>query len=66
MTDQMSEDPLHQAERHVIEGERRVTAQIERIARMKADGDSERAIAAGQTLLAAFQAGSNETPGWYA
>jgi hypothetical protein len=38
----MAEDPLAQAQRHVIEGEQRVAGQIDLIARMKADGDSER------------------------
>jgi hypothetical protein len=41
----VAEGPLAQAERHVREGEQRVTEQSKRIARMKADGDSERAIA---------------------
>ena len=35
----MTEDPLALAQRHVLEGERRVAEQIDRIERMKADGD---------------------------
>jgi hypothetical protein len=51
----VAEDPLAQAERHVLEGEERVAKQIELVARMKADGDSERLIVAGETLLATLQ-----------
>jgi len=51
----MTEDPLAQAERHVREGEQRIAKQIDRIARMKADGDSERAIAAGEGVLVTLQ-----------
>jgi len=40
----MTEGPLAQAERHVREGEQRVAEQVDRLARMKADGDSERGI----------------------
>jgi hypothetical protein len=47
----MAEDPLSEARVHVTEGERRVAEQIDLIARMKADGDSERAIAAGEAAL---------------
>jgi hypothetical protein len=47
----MAEDPLAQAQRHVREGEQRVAQQIDRIARMKADGDSERAITSGEAVL---------------
>ena len=51
----MAEDALAQAERHVREGEQRIAGQIELIARMKADGDSERAIAAGEAVLATLR-----------
>ena len=47
----MAEDPLSEAQLHVIEGERRVAEQVDLIARMKADGDSERTIAAGEEVL---------------
>ena len=47
----MAEDPLAQAQRHVLEGEHRVANQIELLAQMKADGDSERAITAGEAVL---------------
>jgi hypothetical protein len=47
----MAESPLAQAERHVREGEQRGAEQVDRIARMKADGDSERAITAGEAVL---------------
>jgi hypothetical protein len=51
----MTEDPLAHAERHVRESEQRIAKQMDRIARMKADGDSERAIAAGEGLLVTLQ-----------
>ena len=51
----MAEDPLSEAQVHVTEGERRVAEQIDLIARMKADGDSERAIAAGEAVLATLR-----------
>ena len=51
----MAEDALAQAQRHVIEGEQRVAGQIDLIARMKADGDSERTIATAEELLATLQ-----------
>jgi hypothetical protein len=51
----MAEDPLAQAERHVREGEQRVAEQVDRIMRMKADGDSERAITAGEAVLATLR-----------
>ena len=47
----MAEDPLSEAQIHVAEGERRVAEQIDLIARMKADGESERTIAAGEAEL---------------
>ena len=47
----MAEDPLSEAQIHVIEGERRVAEQIDLIARMKVDGHSERSIAAGEEAL---------------
>ena len=47
----MAEDPLAEAQIHVIEGERRVAEQIDLIARMKADGDSEQTIASGEAVL---------------
>ena len=47
----MAEDPLSEAQIHVIEGERRVAEQIDLIARMKADGDSEQTIADGEAVL---------------
>ena len=51
----MAEDPLAQAERHVREGEQRVAEQIDRLAQMKADGDSAHLIAAAETVLATLQ-----------
>ena len=51
----MAEDPLSVGQLHVTEGERRVAEQIDLIARMKADGDSERAIAAGEAVLATLR-----------
>ena len=51
----MAEDPLSQAQRHVREGERRVAEQIDRLARMKADGDSERGIASAEVTLELLQ-----------
>ena len=51
----MAEDPLAMAERHVREGERRVVEQVDRIARMRADGDSERATTAGEAVLATLR-----------
>ena len=48
----MIEDPLAKAQRHVLECERRVAEQIDRIVRMKADGDSERGIATAEEVLA--------------
>jgi hypothetical protein len=52
----MAEDPLSEAQIHVTEGERRrVAEQIDLIARMKADGDSERAITAGEAVLATLR-----------
>jgi hypothetical protein len=51
----MAEDPLSEAQVHVTEGERRVAEQIDLMARMKADGDSERAIAAGEAVLATLR-----------
>jgi hypothetical protein len=47
----MAEDPLSEAQLHVTEGERRVAEQIDLIARMKVDGNSERSIAAGEEAL---------------
>lgn len=47
----MAEDPLLEAQIHVTEGERRVAEQIDLIARMKADGDSEQTIAAAEAAL---------------
>jgi hypothetical protein len=47
----MAEDPLSEAQIHVTEGERRVAEQIDLIARMKADGDSERTIAAAEAVV---------------
>ena len=51
----MTEDPLALAQRHVLEGERQMAEQIDRIERMKADGDSERAIATGEAVLATLR-----------
>ena len=51
----MAEDPLSEAQVHVAEGERRVAEQIDLIARMKADSDSERAIPAGEAVLATLR-----------
>ena len=51
----MAEDPLSQAQRHVREGEQRVAEQIDRLARMKADGDSERGIASAEVTLELLQ-----------
>src|SRR5689334_22308395 len=48
---QVTEDPLAQAERHVREGEQRVAEQVGRLARMKADGDSERRVASAEAVL---------------
>jgi hypothetical protein len=45
------EDPLAQAQRHVREFERRLAEQVDRVARMKADGDSERGIASAEAVL---------------
>lgn len=47
----MMEDPLTQAQRHVREAEQWVAEQVHRIARTKADGDSERGIASAEALL---------------
>ena len=47
----MAEDPLSEAQIHVTEGERRVAEQIDLIARMKADGNSERTISAAEAAL---------------
>ena len=51
----MAEDPLAQAQRHVLEGEQRVAKQVDLLERMKADGDSEQLIAAAETVLATLQ-----------
>jgi hypothetical protein len=51
----MTEDPPALAQRHVLEGERRVAEQIDRIKRMRADGDSERAITTGEAVLATLR-----------
>jgi hypothetical protein len=51
----MAEDPLSEAQIHVTEGERRVAEQIDLIARMKADGDSEQTIAAAEEALEALR-----------
>src|SRR5690348_15550870 len=48
-------DPLAQVQRHVHEFEQRVAQQIDRIARMKADGDSLRGIASAEAVLATMQ-----------
>ena len=51
----MAEDPLSEAQIHVTEGERRVAEQIELIARMKADGESEQTIASSEVALVTLQ-----------
>ena len=47
----VAEDPLAQAQRHILEGEQRVAAQTDLIARMKTDGNSEQTIASGEAVL---------------
>jgi hypothetical protein len=51
----MARGSLAQAQRHVREGEQRVAEQTKRIVRMKANGDPEWAIAAGESVLATLR-----------
>jgi len=47
----MTEDPLAQARRHVLEGEQQVAEQLERIERMRTSGDSKQSIASAEVTL---------------